>query len=73
MIPWDGFRESADITYDDAQGIITPLLIEKGYLDQGIWENRKPRYFIEVKSTFRDCNTAFYMSHSQYEKVRASR
>ncbi|KFY15288.1 hypothetical protein V492_02105 [Pseudogymnoascus sp. VKM F-4246] len=63
--PWRG-HETADITYDDGEGELTKLLIEKGYLNADIWEDECPRYYLEVKATPRDCNEQFYMSGSQF-------
>ena len=69
MNPWTG-NETADLEYDDADGVFTSLLISKGYLDAGRWQKKKPRYYFEVKSTPLPCNTAFFMSGPQYEKVQ---
>ncbi|KAL5334193.1 hypothetical protein BJX70DRAFT_378796 [Aspergillus crustosus] len=66
--PWDG-RETADITYSDAGGVLTSLLIEKGYLVSR-WTDVTPRYYIEVKSTTSSWETPFYMSNSQYERMK---
>lgn len=73
---WSG-RETSDIVYDDVSGTFTNLLIKKGYLPEKVylpeyhWENKTPRYFIEVKSTTGQCATPFFMSSGQYERVRA--
>jgi hypothetical protein len=67
-MPWTG-RETADITYHDSDGILTKLLVDKGYLDTSPWLGRPPRYYLEVKSTTGDCDNAFYMSKYQYERV----
>ena len=68
MQPWFG-RETSDIVYSDADGNLTSLLISKGYLSAQEWQTRTPLYYIEVKTTTEGCNTAFYMSNSQYDKV----
>lgn len=69
MQPWHG-RETADITYEDQDGDLTDLLINKGYLAEEEWGDRKPQYYIEVKSTVGVCSTPFYMSDSQYHKMK---
>lgn len=66
--PWRG-RETADITYDDCEGELTKLLIEKGYLNGDIWEDERPTYYLEVKATPKDCSEQFYMSGSQFNHV----
>ncbi|KAF7179749.1 hypothetical protein CNMCM7691_008799 [Aspergillus felis] len=69
--PWNG-RETADITYSDREGILTSLLIDKGYLD-ATWTRARPHYFLEVKTTTSSWDTPFYMSKYQYERMRAMR
>ncbi|KAL4958989.1 uncharacterized protein BDV14DRAFT_22393 [Aspergillus stella-maris] len=66
--PWDG-RETADITYSDTEGVLTSLLMEKGYLDNR-YAGGIPRYYIEVKSTTSSWDTPFYMSNAQYERMK---
>lgn len=66
MDHWNG-RETADITYDDANGHFTSLLAHHGYLDWDTWRNSRPKYYIEVKTTTGPCDTPFYMSKHQYE------
>lgn len=68
MEPWNG-RETADITYTDSGGVFTSLLIDKGYLRSEIWAGRRPKYYLEVKSTTSTWETPFYMSKFQYERV----
>ena len=68
LTPWNG-RETADITYDDVDGVLTNLLIDKGYLAANIWAGAKLKYFIEVKTTTGPCSTPFFMSKHQYERV----
>ncbi|KAL5044287.1 hypothetical protein BDW71DRAFT_199144 [Aspergillus fruticulosus] len=65
---WDG-RETADITYSDTEGVLTTLLMEKGYLDVR-YAGGRPRYYIEVKSTTSSWDTPFYMSNAQYERMK---
>lgn len=71
MRPWEG-REIADIMYNDTSGVFTNLLISKGYLSHAIWGGATPQYFIEVKTTTAACETPFYMSKAQYQKVGAT-
>lgn len=68
MPPWFG-RETSDITYTDHAGTLTNLLINKGYLGEEEWQDRHPKYYIEVKSTVGICSMPFFMSDSQYNKV----
>ncbi|KAJ6063689.1 hypothetical protein N7499_012369 [Penicillium canescens] len=70
MEPWYG-RETADITYDDTEGDFTALLIDNGYLDAEEWRDKRPKYYIEVKTTTGPLRTPFYMSKHQYERMRA--
>ena len=69
--PWSG-AETADITYDDTQhGDFTKLLIENGYLDREVWSNANPpKYYLEVKTLMKECGTRFFLSKSQYQRVR---
>jgi hypothetical protein len=63
--PWN-HRETSDLEYADSEGALTELMIDNGYLKRGIWENKKPRYYLEVKTTTGPCEAPFYMSKSQY-------
>ncbi|PTB37137.1 hypothetical protein M441DRAFT_175588 [Trichoderma asperellum CBS 433.97] len=69
MASWRG-RETADLVYDDTEGQLTNTLIGCGYLDQDEWHNARPKYYIEVKTTTGPRETPFYMSNSQYERMR---
>ncbi|KAH8698523.1 hypothetical protein BGW36DRAFT_376264 [Talaromyces proteolyticus] len=71
LSPWRGV-ETADITYDDTESILTNFLVDKGYLNTSDWSGKRPRYFLEVKSTTGPCENAFYMSRSQYELMQAN-
>lgn len=71
MDPWTGL-ETADITYNDTEGDFTKLLVINKYLDE-IWVGAKPMYFLEVKTTTKECNTRFFVSKSQHQKVCRSR
>ncbi len=68
MEPWS-LRETSDITYTDCDGVLTKLLIAKGYLDRDTWGLARPNYFIEVKTTTSACETPLYMSKAQYQRV----
>jgi hypothetical protein len=65
---WPGQWETADLIYDDFSGGFTKVLIECGYLD-GSWEGCTPNYLLEVKTTTGQCETPFFMSQAQYERV----
>lgn len=67
LTSWTG-RETSDIVYDDDCGDLTELLVAKGHLSQA-WKHKTPRYYIEVKSTLDRCETPFYVSHGQAERV----
>ncbi|GFF57726.1 hypothetical protein IFM61392_07789 [Aspergillus lentulus] len=69
--PWNG-RETADITYSDGEGILTALLIDKGYLD-ATWTGARPYYSLEIKTTTSSWDTPFYMSRYQYERMQTMR
>lgn len=68
MDNWDG-RETADITYEDTEGELTAMLVDRGHLDSNGWRNSRPKYYIEVKTTTGPCRTPFYMSKYQYQRV----
>ncbi|KAF5722957.1 hypothetical protein FMUND_2314 [Fusarium mundagurra] len=58
-------RETADLVYSDTQGDLTRLLVDAEILGDD-WSARRPRYYIEVKTTTGPCGTPFYMSGNQY-------
>lgn len=68
MHAWSG-TETADLVYEDNTGAFTKFLVEKEYLSGAHWENAKPKYFFEVKTTPSKCKTPFFMSNKQYERV----
>lgn len=68
LVPWSG-TETSDIVYPDNDGLLTKQLIKKGYLAMETWEGRKPKYFIDVKTTTMPCETRFSMSKVQYQRV----
>ncbi|KAI1758820.1 hypothetical protein GGR53DRAFT_471962 [Hypoxylon sp. FL1150] len=69
MSSWTGI-ETSDLEYEDKDGALTEVLIAKGYL-QNTWRARRPKFYIEVKTTPGSWNTPFYMSHAQYGKMRS--
>jgi hypothetical protein len=50
-------------------GEFTALLIDRGYLDSEEWADKRPKYFIEVKTTTGPLGHPFFMSKRQYERV----
>lgn len=68
MQDWPG-RETADITYDDRDGVLTAILIAKGYLVEQVWRDSRPKYFMEVKTTTGECSDRLYISSNQYRLV----
>lgn len=68
MASWRG-RETADLVYDDTEGDLTNIFMDLGYLNHDEWQNARPKYYIEVKTTTGPRETPFYMSNSQYERV----
>jgi hypothetical protein len=68
MEPWNG-AETADLTYHDVQGNFTRFLIDKGYLPSAIWQQARPKYHLDVKTTTKHCSTQFFVSGSQYQRV----
>ncbi|KAE8452297.1 hypothetical protein EG329_000997 [Mollisiaceae sp. DMI_Dod_QoI] len=72
LAPWMG-RETADITYIDSTGQLTKLFIDLAYLDDEIWADARPTYYLEIKTTTRDCSEQFYMSGPQYERMQKMR
>ncbi|KAF0329343.1 ino80 chromatin remodeling complex protein [Colletotrichum asianum] len=70
MEPWSD-RETSDIVYEDVSKQLTSLLVRQGYLEtRWLSRPRGPKYFIEVKTTTMSCETAFYMSKAQYQRMR---
>ncbi|KAH6672846.1 hypothetical protein B0J14DRAFT_667527 [Halenospora varia] len=69
MDNWPG-RETPDITYDDRSGVLTAILIAKGYLEEQVWRNARPKYFMEVKTTTGECGDRLYISSNQYQLMR---
>jgi hypothetical protein len=61
-------RETSDIVYNDTSGMFTDFLINAGYL-AGSWQGKTPNYLIEAKSTMDECETPFFASDGQYNRV----
>ncbi|KAI3541343.1 hypothetical protein CSPX01_07702 [Colletotrichum filicis] len=70
VTPWEG-QETADIVYDDRFGVLTEILIGKGYLERTKWIGKKPQYLIEVKTTPGDAARPFFVSKYQYNRMRS--
>ena len=61
----------ADIEYLDYSHRFTQFLIQKRHLVQGLWDNERPLYHIEVKTTTSsDWQEPFFMSKAQERHVR---
>ncbi|KAF7182145.1 hypothetical protein CNMCM7691_001533 [Aspergillus felis] len=69
LAPWYGF-ETADIVYRDTSSVLTTTLIDAGYLPHARWHGSNPTYYIEVKTTTAECDSAFFMSKSQYRRMQ---
>lgn len=68
MAVWSGI-ETSDLEYKDNDGTLTEALIYKGHL-RNRWRNRRPKYYIEVKTTPGPWDMPFFMSNAQYHKMR---
>jgi hypothetical protein len=68
--PWTG--KDVDIIYYDKDGIFTGLLVGNGYLDS-IWIGAQPTYWLEVKTTTRECSAPFFLSRNEYQLVSVVR
>jgi hypothetical protein len=66
--PWSG-QETSDIVYNDTHGSLTTWLVRNGYLAFVPWINARPKYYLEVKTTARECGEKFFMSGNQYDRV----
>ncbi|KAJ5721350.1 uncharacterized protein N7483_009284 [Penicillium malachiteum] len=61
--------ETAEIVYNDTEGIFTALLIERGYMEAGEWKTMRPKYFMNIKTTTGPVGTPFYLSKNQFERM----
>ncbi|RYP09924.1 hypothetical protein DL764_000966 [Monosporascus ibericus] len=68
MCSWVG-TETSDLEYVDEAGTLTNALLQHGFLTDE-YRGRRPRYYIEVKTTPGPCDAPFFMSHAQYEKMK---
>ena len=69
----DSEYPNPDFDYLDALGTLTQFLIHKGYLRRSLWDSKRPRYYIEIKTTMSsNWQEPFYMSKGQERHVRAS-
>ena len=69
--PW---KETSDIVYKDTKKQLTSYLLAHGYLGEDLWNDVEegPDYFLEVKTTLRECEHPFYVSKGQYALVSYS-
>jgi hypothetical protein len=68
MENWPG-KETSDIVYKDAEGVFTRLLVDKGYFASLEWDNKRPKYYIEVKATTSSWFTPFFVSQNQFDLI----
>ncbi|RYP73467.1 hypothetical protein DL771_003639 [Monosporascus sp. 5C6A] len=68
MCSWVG-AETSDLEYEDEAGTLTDALVRCEFLADE-HRGRRPRYYIEVKTTPGPCDAPFFMSHAQYEKMQ---
>lgn len=68
LTPWNGV-ETADIVYRDTSSALTSILVDAGYLNHEQWHSANPTYYMEVKTTTGECDSAFFMSRGQYRRV----
>lgn len=72
-LPSDSRAEPADIVYADIGGDFAKFLRTQDCVGVKDWleepPNPKRKYFIEVKTTTRSCDTTFYMSKGQHSRV----
>lgn len=61
--------ETADVVYNDIDGEFTKYLIAQGHINGEIWHGKTPKYFLEVKTTTQTCDTRFFMSKAQVQRV----
>ncbi|OTA98084.1 hypothetical protein M426DRAFT_17772 [Hypoxylon sp. CI-4A] len=69
MESWRGI-ETSDLQYKDETGTLTNVLIDLKHLEAS-WRDRRPQYYIEVKTTPGPWDTPFYMSHAQWGKMKS--
>lgn len=72
-LPEGSRAEPADIVYADPDGTFAKFLKTQDCIGVEDWlddpPNPKRKYFIEVKTTTRSCDTTFYMSKAQHSRV----
>ncbi|KAL9610942.1 MAG: hypothetical protein Q9167_004384 [Letrouitia subvulpina] len=62
--------EVADITYHDEHGKLARWLHQQGYNDALNWVDGGMTFYLEVKTTIRECTIPFIMSAGQIEHAR---
>jgi len=65
-------KETSDIVYDDIGGFFTRFLIKHGYLSSIHWNDKRPKYYIEVKSTTSTWADRFYVTRNQFNLMEES-
>ena len=45
------------------------MLIDRNYLEESVWKDRCPTYYIEVKTTMLFLDTDFYCSQRQFDRM----
>jgi len=63
---WPG-RETSDIVYNDTDGVLTHLLVDRGYFSSPAWIGKRPKYYIEVKATTSFWGARFFVTQNQFE------
>ena len=63
-------REKSDITYDDSEGSLTQLFLDKGLAEVASWLAAPPKYYLEVKTTTEEYYAPFYISKGQYKLAK---
>lgn len=72
-LPTGSKTEPADIVYEDTTGKFLEFLQNEDSVGVQDWLRAFPlmkrKYYIEVKTTTRDCDTVFHMSKGQHTRV----
>ena len=64
---WKG--DDVDMIYQDNHGEFTKKLVQQGHLDK-IWSQAKrPKYWLEVKTTTWECGARFFLTDVQHKRV----
>lgn len=71
MEPWNG-AETAHIVYEDQSPHygLTTLLFNNGHLPGEVLSpGATLKYFLEVKTTTKECDSRFFVSRAQFQRV----